>query len=670
MKFTERTFSFILTFNIFLISFLVRTYNIEKGNFVVWDESHFGKYSQRYLTRTFYFDVHPPLGKMMTALTGWIYNQDLNFDFESASIYPEKMDYVGMRRVHAFIGSFIPVFAELIFKELGYGYNRFFFALFFVFENGFIGISRLILLDSHLLFFTSAVIYAVTRLFCRPKNEMSNLIILGILIGCVMSVKWIGFLTMGTVGLYIIYELYMFLFDSGIIVFLRKFTARFLTLLLLPLTLYISFFILHFYIVNKTSIDVTYMSSLFSMTLQDSKETAHKYVDFGSVITLKSNDNKSGHLHSHAHFYPDSTAHQVTTYFHKDANNEWAFQKVTINENINDFLSTGDEIVLLHIPTKRYLNLSSSTGTFDKNTMRADCTGDDIRESNIFIVEVVNDLIKKESKVKTITTDLRLRAKGTGLYLRYTDSKYPNWGYNQGEVVFSTKKDRSSLWNIEKNALREDTPNNPEYGELKTPPFFFIFRFIKELNIQMFKVNGSFEQEEDEETPMIVSYPYEWFFLRRGLRMVNWKTDRFKFYMFGNPLLWYGSCISVFLAPILLIIKVIKNKRAGCSLIGLKKDFFEVFLFSGGWLIHYLPFFYIGRVLYFHHYYPALFFALLAMGYVFKNINIKYVYVFTSLAIIIYALYAPLTYGARDMTKLDSLKMFKSWNFSDGILNS
>ncbi len=39
---------------------------------VCWDETHFGKMGSWYINRTFFFDVHPPLGKMMIGAMGYL----------------------------------------------------------------------------------------------------------------------------------------------------------------------------------------------------------------------------------------------------------------------------------------------------------------------------------------------------------------------------------------------------------------------------------------------------------------------------------------------------------------------------------------------------------------------------------------------------------------------
>lgn len=648
---------------VFALSFIVKTYRVENGGFVIWDEAHFGKFSEKYLSRRFYFDVHPPLGKMLTSLGGYLFGQPLGFEFKSGEAFPDGFDYSGMRRFHSFVASFTPVFGYLTLKETGVSYRRrMLLALLFIFENGFTSIGRLILLDSHLLTFTAAVAYFMARLYRRSKQstDIFSLAMLGAMLGCVLSIKWIGFLTMSLVGVFTVYQLWANLTSrESIASFLRMFLLRALCLIVLPLAIYVSLFYLHFRIVNRSSIDDGHMSSFFQAGLKGSSIHGNrKYPLFGTKVTIKASKSGGGYLHSHGHAYPDSSENQITTYHHKDENNKWSFQKVTNDQEEAEFIRADDTVVLLHLETKRYLNVPGSRSLVSRG-LRTECMEGPLSETNLFKIEVANDKIEQEDRVKSLTTRFRLRNTKNNCYLRCSSKKYPSWGFEQGAISCSQTKDSSTLWNIEEsvsNKLSEE--RNPLYTEAVAHSFL---SKLAEHNRAMFSTNASFVQDEDLEPERIVSRPYEWPILRRGLRMTAWAEENQKFYMFGNPFTWYASGICILLAPAKLLVKVIRRKRQNKPLSFLRREGFSVFLATCGWTLHYIPFFFVGRVLYFHHYYPALYFALFSICYILNSLRFRVLVAFVAVSILVFLLYSGLTYGFVSAPR--SISLIPTWDF-------
>ena len=86
---------------------------VDNPNWICWDETHFGKMGSWYINRTFFFDVHPPLGKMMIAGMGYITGYNGTHPFEKPGQSYEDHSILGMRAGCTLLGCAIVPFSYL-----------------------------------------------------------------------------------------------------------------------------------------------------------------------------------------------------------------------------------------------------------------------------------------------------------------------------------------------------------------------------------------------------------------------------------------------------------------------------------------------------------------------------------------------------------------------------
>lgn len=84
-------------------------------------ERSFGGFATKYIKGKFFMDVHPPLAKMLIALTGWLAGFKGNFDFkEIGKDYLEPgVPYVAMRMFPAVCGILLAPTMFLMLKATG-----------------------------------------------------------------------------------------------------------------------------------------------------------------------------------------------------------------------------------------------------------------------------------------------------------------------------------------------------------------------------------------------------------------------------------------------------------------------------------------------------------------------------------------------------------------------
>ncbi|KAG6840022.1 hypothetical protein C0991_009532 [Blastosporella zonata] len=680
-----------LLFFLVLVAAGVRLFRLSKPNSVVFDEVHFGKFASKYIKTQYFVDVHPPLAKLLITLAAFIFGYDGQFDFKDIGKIYEHVPYVAMRMVPATLGVATVPLAYLTLRALDCRATTALLAsLFITFENGLVTQSRHILLDSPLIFFTALT----TFFWCGFSNEDKHkpftsswwtwLTLSGLSLGAVVSCKWVGLFTIATVGMSTVLQLWNLLGDLRVPpkLFVRHFMARAICLIAVPIVFYMAMFQIHFLILENSGDGDGFMSSEFQHTL-GGRGMADTYADIGvgSQVTIRHVNTQGGYLHSHIHTYPSgSKQQQITLYPHRDLNNDWRIYNSSDPSGTFDwaseplsYITPGTRIKLMHIATEKHLHSHDhrppvSDVDFQNEVSAYGLPGFAGDSNDDWYVEIEHgDNRDKESKkrLRTLRTVFRLRHALTGCYLFSHKVKLPDWGFEQQEVTCNKNAVKeNSLWVIE-TAQHPALPADAPKVNYKLPGFFAKFF---ELQHVMWTTNAGLTDRHTYD-----SRPDSWPRLRRGINF--WVKDHRQIYLIGNPVVWWLSTAAVVAYAAgrgFLILRAQRGYRDFDNTRVVKYDSLCGFLFIG-WALHYFPFFLMSRQLFLHHYFPALYFAVLLTGASFDlitstlrpKIRLQIAAVFAILAIWQFSRFSPLVYGSPwTKSKCLSAKVFKTWDFS------
>ncbi|CRK17396.1 hypothetical protein BN1723_011278 [Verticillium longisporum] len=216
-----------------ILAAIVRLFRIYQPSSVVFDEVHFGGFASKYIKGKFFMDVHPPLAKMLIALTGWLAGFDGNFDFkEIGKDYVEPgVPYVAMRMFPAICGILLAPAMFLTLKATGCRTTTATMgSALIIFENGLLTQARLILLDSPLMVATAFTALAFTSFTNQhelgPEKAFDLswwfwLVMTGLGLGTTLSIKWVGLFTIAWVGSLTLVQLWVLLGDTKTVTLTR-----------------------------------------------------------------------------------------------------------------------------------------------------------------------------------------------------------------------------------------------------------------------------------------------------------------------------------------------------------------------------------------------------------------------------------------------------------------
>ncbi|CCE61555.1 hypothetical protein TPHA_0A04800 [Tetrapisispora phaffii CBS 4417] len=687
-----------------ILSFVVRFYKIDRNKNVVWDEAHFGKFGSYYIKHEFYHDVHPPLGKMLIALSEWLAGFDGDFDFESNTAYPAGVDFKFMRQFNATFGALCAPVTYYTAKWMGFNIlTVYLVSIMVTLELSYIALSKFILLDSMLLFFTMTTFSCMVKIYNLRNKPFTPqwsiwMLLTGINIGCVCSVKWVGLFITVIVGLYTIVELWALSCDATLSrkKYYKHWLIRIIDLIIIPFLVYMNCFKVHFSLLYKSGTGDASTNTLFQVNLEGTQiENSPRTVMFGSDVTIRSHGLSPNLLHSHIQTYPvGSLQNQITGYGFSDENNKWTFKFAredgiffdSNNKTVNGELiavKDGDTVRLNHKSTMRnlhshYVASHVSQGNFEVSGYGTDEGGD---AKDNWIIEIVQqlksnnpDFHQEDSEnIHPVSTFFRLRHQELGCYLASTGFSYPGWGFKQSEIVCKnswSKRDKSTWWNV------EDHWNDMlEIEDDYVPPKSKFWTDFILINFAMAASNNALIPDDDK-YDNLASEPWEWPTLHIGLRMCTWAHDVYRYYLIGSPFNTWLSTASLFVCIIILAYTLYEWRRQKIHLNEnniWKLSIQFVFPFIA-WVTHFVPFLIMGRVTYVHHYLPALYFSMLVFAstvdYLLSGSKTyikypSYLILFGS-CIYIYIIFAPLCQGMTGFNNEDLKKIswLSSWDFN------
>ncbi|KAK1813577.1 Dolichyl-phosphate-mannose--protein mannosyltransferase 4 [Friedmanniomyces endolithicus] len=628
-----------------VLAFVTRFWGISHPNQVVFDEVHFGKFASYYLQRTYFFDVHPPFGKLLFALAGWLVGYDGSFLFENIgdSYVTNKVPYVAYRSMPALMGALTVSVVFWIMWESGYSLPACIVAAAIVlFDNAHIGQTRLILLDATLVLFMALSVLSYIRFYKLRHEPFTRkwwkwLLLTGINMSSVISTKYVGAFTFFSIGVPVAIDLWdlldinrkqgpLSLPDFG-----KHLAARIIGLIVVPFMMYLFWFQVHFAILSRSGPGDDFMTPEFQETLSDNLMTQQAVgIDYFDNIAMRHKETKV-YLHSHVDHYPlryddgriSSQGQQVTGYPHNDTNNLWQIIPSEALEGLGHHVKNGDTVRFRHLVTDTWLLshdvASPSMPTNQEfSTVPVDDANGPRYNDTLFELRIENG--KAGQEFKTLASHFKLVHGPTkvAMWTHHTLAPLPEWGFKQAEINGNKNLQQSSnIWFVEEvPVIAVDSPRLIK-EERRTKSMPFLKKYF-ELQRAMFFHNNALTSSHP-----YASFPIQWPFLLRGVSFWTENDTRQQIYFLGNPVgWWFASCILAVFAGILLADQV--SVRRGVDALDSRtraRLYNSTGFFLLLWAAHYAPFFIMGRQLFLHHYLPAHLASALVAGAVVEFIT-------------------------------------------------
>ncbi|KAB0798575.1 hypothetical protein PPYR_09568 [Photinus pyralis] len=702
----------LISVSLLVLSLVTRMYKLQEPKYIVFDELHYGKYVSLYMRNTFFFDSHPPLGKQLIAALAYLMGFDGTYKFDRiGSPYNESVPLFALRFIPALCGSlFIPVTYHLM-LEIGLTqWTSVLAALLLLFDNAVLTQSRFILMESMLLLFSTFGLLSILK-FRKYYCEQFCifwwfwLIIGSFSLTCALCVKYSGFYSCCLAIAILGRDFWVSLSSPKItnLTLIIRLLIQTLVGALIPVIVYLVIFYFHLTVLYKAGPHDSVMTSAFQASLEGGLASITKgqplVVAHGSQITLRHSRGRTCWLHSHTHVYPirymdkrgSSHQQQVTCYSFKDVNNWWIVKRPDKNDLVVDTVDTikhGDIIQLVHGLTSRALNSHDVAAPMSPQCQEVSCYIDynvSMPAQNLWRVEILNR-DRYDDSWCTIHSLIRLIHVDSSQALKYSGRQLPDWGFHQHEIVADRIINQDdTIWNVEEHRYTKSENQKDREREMisaemipTTPTKLSFWDKFFELQYKMIFTTVSSVQNH-----MYSSEPSEWPLMSRGIAYWVANNSNAQIHLLGNLIIWYSATFSLLLYCSLFIFYLLRRRRLCNDLDSSKWEKFKFIgqVFLTGYLLHYVPYFFVDRTLFLHHYLPAFCFKVFLMAGLLEHIYTVFIdvlkakwlaysfiillFIWISSIFVVFRQFSVLSYGVVQLTTSDiiGLRWRDTWDF-------
>lgn len=260
---------------LFILALLPRLYRISYPPSVVFDEVHFLRFTSGYYNRKYFFDIHPPLGKLIFALITYLFCGAPHLQYELNGEDFGDQSYIPLRVTSALFGAAVSPITFLICRTLGLSLPASLLPAFIqAFDHLSVIEGRLVLCDAQLMFFMALCLLCALRMWRAPPYARTPWVIATAVTGAAaLSVKWTALVTPALVAIVSL---------TGHPFTKRRLASNHIVLAAITaLALYTACFWLHFRILIYSGMGDPFMKLSFQRTLIGGKSYSPNAISDG-----------------------------------------------------------------------------------------------------------------------------------------------------------------------------------------------------------------------------------------------------------------------------------------------------------------------------------------------------------------------------------------------------